>query len=121
MNGNQQIDLNSIFNYMVIFMVVFMGMRVMDRALEAPKERSRMLGGGKLPPGYKPLAHHHSLRRYGEPKSEEERATEHEARFGSKEVPPRGSGHEEMKKTMASEEREAEHERRFAVIYFFGT
>jgi len=39
------------------------------------------------------LAHHHSPRRYGKPKSEEERAREHEQRFGARELPARGSGH----------------------------
>ena len=60
MNGNQQINLNSIFNYTVIFMVIYMAVRIMNRALEAPKERPKMLGYGKPPPGYKPV-HHSSV------------------------------------------------------------
>jgi len=39
------------------------------------------------------LAHHHSPRRSGEPKSDEERAREHQQRFGAGELPARGSGH----------------------------
>ena len=58
--NNQQINITGLFYYMFIFMVIFMAMRMMERALEPAKERSRMLGGPKLPPGYKSVAHHSS-------------------------------------------------------------
>lgn len=49
MNGNQQIDLNTVFNYMFLMVFVVMMFRMVDKALEPPKERP------KLPPGYKPV------------------------------------------------------------------
>jgi hypothetical protein len=52
-----QLDLSSVFNYMFIMVFVVMMFKMVDRALEEPKERLRMLGGTKLPPGYKPVHH----------------------------------------------------------------
>jgi len=49
-----QIDIGSLMEFMVMMMVLVMGMRMVDKATEGP-EKSRMLGGRKLPAGYKPV------------------------------------------------------------------
>lgn len=57
MNNQQirvtQIDLNAIFNYMIMLVFLYMMFRMVGKALEP--EKPFMLGGAKLPPGYKPL------------------------------------------------------------------
>lgn len=58
MNGNQQIDLTTIFNYMFLMVFIVMMFRMVDTALESPREKPvKMLGYGKPPPGYKPVYH----------------------------------------------------------------
>lgn len=54
-NQTFTIDINSIFNYMFILVVVVMMFRMVDRVLEP--ERPKMLYPGKIPPGYKPVRH----------------------------------------------------------------
>lgn len=53
--NNQQFDINSLFYFMVITSVMVLGIRMMNRAMEPAEEPSPMLGGGRLPSGYKPL------------------------------------------------------------------
>jgi hypothetical protein len=57
MNQNQpfSIDINSLMTFMFYMMVMVMLMRMMDKALEEPKERSFLIGGAKLPAGYVPV------------------------------------------------------------------
>ena len=52
-----QLDISSLMNFMLIMVVVIMMFKMVDRALEEPKERPRMLYPGKIPPGYKPVHH----------------------------------------------------------------
>lgn len=53
-----QLDISSLMNFMIVMMLVIMAFKMVGRALEAPKEKPKMLYPGKIPPGYKPLAHH---------------------------------------------------------------
>jgi len=53
--NNQQLDINSVFYFMVITSIMVMGIRLMNKALEPAEEPSPMLSGGSLPAGYKPL------------------------------------------------------------------
>ena len=55
--NNQQLDINSIFYFMVITSVMVMGFRLMNRSMEPAKEQpAKMLSRGNLPSGYKSLA-----------------------------------------------------------------
>jgi len=74
-NQTASIDMNSVFNFMFTMMIVIMMFRVVDRALEAPKERPKMLYPGKPPPGYKPV-HHSQAEHHSEITSEEWRFAE---------------------------------------------
>jgi len=53
--NNQQLDINSLFYFMVITSIMVMGIRLMNRTLEPAKEQPKMLSGSSLPAGYKAL------------------------------------------------------------------
>ena len=87
---NNQIDLNTLMGYMVMIMMIGMMMRVMTRELKPAVERPLVYG-----PRGEVLTHSSEVRRLGKPRSEEERAGVHKEFYGTKELPPRGTGLEE--------------------------
>lgn len=104
--NNQQLDLNTLMNYMILMVVIVMMMRMVTRALEPAKPREvEKLYPGEVPPGYKPLhlrssnpaygveGEHHTTYGYGEPKTEAERRETHLKRYGTEEIPEKGSGY----------------------------
>ena len=53
--NSQQLDINSLFYFMVITSIMVMGIRLMNKALEPAKEQPIMLSRSDLPPGYEPM------------------------------------------------------------------
>jgi len=107
--NNNQFDMGSIMNTMIMMMVLVMMMKFMTKSMEPA--RLPLAGGGPIPKGYEPVRYHYPG--YSRPLSESERAAWHKKLYGSSELPPRGTGLGEYRSTgkpLTESERAERHE-----------